>query len=106
MFECDDKEYVIQDKYYDTIVPGWSYSIHKSQGSTIPYCWLFVTDDYITRNMILCNEALYTGISRAKKNCTIYSESYGVLNSAINRREINNRATILELFINGTLTPQ
>lgn len=106
LVECDDKEYVIQDKYYDTIVPGWSYSIHKSQGSTIPYCWLFIQDDYITRNMILCNEALYTGVSRAKKECTIYTETYSVLNGSINRREINNRATILELFINGTLTPQ
>lgn len=106
LVECDNKEYVIQDRYYDTIVPGWSYSIHKSQGSTIPYCWLFISDDYITRNMILCNEALYTGVSRAKKECTIYTETYSVLNSSINRREINNRATILELFINGTLTPQ
>ena len=56
--------------------------------------------------MILCNEALYTGVSSAKKECTIYTESYSVLNGSINRREINNRATILELFINGTLTPQ
>ena len=99
----DGEELVIKDDSYDIIAPGYSYSVHKSQGSSIKHCYIYLENNYVTKNMLLVNEALYTAISRAKSTCEMYVEDYSVLSKAIRNKEINNRQTILELLIDGLI---
>lgn len=99
----DGEELVIRDESYEIIAPGYSYSIHKSQGSSIKHCYIYLENNYVTKNMLLVNEALYTAISRAKSTCEMYVEDYSVLSKAIKNKEINNRQTILELLIDGLI---
>lgn len=99
----DGEELVVKDDNYDIIAPGYSYSVHKSQGSSIKHCYIYLENNYVTKNMLLVNEALYTAISRAKSTCEMYVEDYSVLSKAIRNKEINNRQTILELLIDGLI---
>ena len=85
---------------------GYSYSIHRSQGSTIKFLYIYLENSYIVREMLLVNEALYTAISRGKVGCKLYAENYNILRKAINNREINRRQTVLELLIDGKITLQ
>ena len=99
----DDELFVIRVENYEIITPGYSYSIHKSQGSTIKYCFIYLENNYVTKNMLLVQEALYTAISRAKLYCGMYVEDYSVLSKSINNKEINNRQTVLELILDGVI---
>ena len=92
------------DEFYDILSGGYSYSIHRSQGSTIKYLYIYLSNTYVVKEMLLVNEALYTAISRGKIRCKLYVEKYIVLTKAINNREINKRQTILELLIDGKIS--
>ena len=71
---------------------GYSYSIHASQGQTIPYT--IFTVDYSAYKLLNRN-ILYTGLTRAKEKCCLIAQmsafKYGVSQS-----EVNNRMTFLE----------
>lgn len=97
--ETDGEEYIILSDYYDILSSGMCYTIHKSQGSTIKYTYIYLEDNYVNRHMLLVNEGLYTGISRGKSSVKMYAETFGVLRNAVKNRETNNRSTVLDLVI-------
>ena len=102
----NDEYYIIPSDFYEMLSGGYSYSIHRSQGSTIKFLYIYIENSYIVKEMLLVNEALYTAISRGKVGCKLYVENYNILRKAINNREINRRQTVLELLIDGKISPQ
>lgn len=99
----NNENFIILSAFYDILSGGYSYSIHRSQGSTIKYLYIYLSNTYVVKEMLLVNEALYTAVSRGKIRCKLYVEKYIVLTKAINNREINKRQTILELLIDGKI---
>ena len=102
----NNEYYIIPSDFYEMLSGGYSYSIHRSQGSTIKFLYIYLSNSYVVREMLLVNEALYTAISRGKVGCKLYAENYNILRKAINNREINRRQTVLELLIDGKITLQ
>lgn len=51
--------------------PAYVMTIHKSQGSEFEHCIMLLPQEF---NPILTNELVYTGITRAKKRLTVFSD--------------------------------
>ncbi len=75
----------------DNIELAYAISVHRSQGSTIPYI-LFAFD--FGSYMLLSKNLIYTGISRASKGCVMICEN-SALRKAVSIDHSGNRNTFL-----------
>ena len=74
---------------------AYAITIHKSQGSEYPSVITVIDDSsYIMNN----SEVLYTGITRAKKHCTLLGTN-SAIRHCISHKETNNKQTYLKEFL-------
>ena len=91
-------EEVVLDKKDEAehLLLGYSLTIHQMQGSECA-CAIVCMDNasYVMAN----NEILYTGISRAKKELTVFSQNF-TYRKAVTEREQKTKRTLLIKFLN------
>lgn len=86
---------IVEESDYNNINLGYAISCHSSQGSQ----WsrvIFAMD--MSAYMLLNVEILYTGITRASKNCSLIVESRA-LQLAMKKVEQNTKQTLLPMFL-------
>lgn len=89
----------IEGKALDSLDLGYAISVHKSQGSTLPYtiCCL----DY-SHFVMLNRQLLYTMVTRAKKKEVLIVESKA-LTKAVRTNNVVHKQTFLFHFLTGDL---
>lgn len=70
---------------------SYACTVHKSQGSEYPFVVIVLEKEF---SFMLDRSLLYTGITRAKRGVIIISEE-GALNSAIRKKSVGTRKTML-----------
>lgn len=78
---------------------GYAITTHSAQGSGYPY--LIYCVDY-THFSLLTREQIYTGITRAKKRCTLICETKA-LNRAIRTSNVKHKRTFLYSLLVGEI---
>ena len=94
-FEGIDEVIVYEKDDLDMIELAYAITVHRSQGSSIPYV-LFVFD--YSAYMLLSRQLVYTGISRASKGCVVVCENKA-LHHAVRTDHGGNRRTFLSEFL-------
>lgn len=92
-------EVKVKGSQLEQIALGYAITVHKSQGSTIPYT-IFALD--YTHYSMLTRQLVYTGLTRAKKKCTMIFET-GALFQAIKTNKIVEKDTFLYYFLTKEL---
>lgn len=92
-------EVVVRGKQLEQIALGYAITIHKSQGSTIPYTVFGL--DYSHFSM-LTRQLVYTGETRAKKKSTVIFETNALIR-AIRTNNITQKDTFLYYFLADVL---
>ena len=92
-------EVTVRGSQLEQIALGYAITVHKSQGSTIPYT-IFALD--YTHYSMLTRQLVYTGLTRAKKKCTMIFET-GALFQAIKTNKIVEKDTFLYYFLTKEL---
>lgn len=90
-FDCGDRVVLEKEQLLNTTL-GYSFSVHVSQGQTIPYT--IFTLDYGAYSLLNRN-IIYTGLTRAKYKCSLIAQR-SALKYGISQSEVNNRNTFLE----------
>ncbi len=90
-FDCGDRVVLEKEQLLNTTL-GYSFSVHVSQGQTIPYS--IFTLDYGAYSLLNRN-IIYTGLTRAKYKCSLVAQR-SALKYGISQSEVNNRNTFLE----------
>ena len=90
-FDCGDRVVLEKEQLLNTTL-GYSFSVHVSQGQTIPYT--IFTLDYGAYSLLNRN-IIYTGLTRAKYKCSLVAQR-SALKYGISQSEVNNRNTFLE----------
>ena len=79
----DKTYYIINSSLIDeNFILGYILSIHRAQGSEAKNVVLIITSNFI------CNQLLYTGITRAKEHCTIICNAYNFKSGIYNTDKI------------------
>lgn len=92
-------EVTVRGSQLEQIALGYAITVHKSQGSTIPYT-IFALD--YTHYAMLTRQLVYTGLTRAKNKCTMIFET-GALFQAIKTNKIVEKDTFLYYFLTNEL---
>lgn len=92
-------EVMVRGKQLEQIALGYAITIHKSQGSTIPYTVFGL--DYSHFSM-LTRQLVYTGETRAKKKSTVIFETNALIR-AIRTNNITQKDTFLYYFLTDVL---
>lgn len=92
-------EVTVRGSQLEQIALGYAITVHKSQGSTIPYT-IFALD--YTHYSMLTRQLVYTGLTRAKNKCTMIFET-GALFQAIKTNKIVEKDTFLYYFLTEEL---
>ena len=92
-------EVFVKGKQLQQIALGYAITIHKSQGSTIPYTIFGL--DYSHFSM-LTRQLVYTGETRAKKKSTVIFETNALIR-AIKTNNIVQKDTFLYYFLTDVL---
>ena len=92
-------EVELKGKDLDNIDLGYAITVHKAQGSTIPYM-VGCLDS--THYVMLKRQLFYTLISRAKKRGTLIVETKA-MNRAIRTNDVIQKRTFLYFFLTGEL---
>ena len=92
-------EVTVRGSQLEQIALGYAITVHKSQGSTIPYT-IFALD--YTHYAMLTRQLVYTGLTRAKNKCTMIFET-GALFQAIKTNKIVEKDTFLYYFLTKEL---
>ena len=92
-------EVTVRGSQLEQIALGYAITVHKSQGSTIPYT-IFALD--YTHYSMLTRQLVYTGLTRAKNKCTMIFET-GALFQAIKTNKIVEKDTFLYYFLTKEL---
>lgn len=79
---------------------AYASNCHKCQGSTFYNVFVYTTDSYVDRKMIVSREWLYTAYSRAKGYLGIHTNKYYNLSEGIKRKAIDEKVTLIEYFNN------
>lgn len=79
---------------------GYAITVHKMQGSEVKNVIMLI--DY-TSYIMNCRELIYTGVTRAKKQCVLLAES-GALIDAIKKTQTINKQTFLLDILQNNLT--
>ena len=88
-------EVVLYKKDIGALELAYAITIHKSQGSEYPSVITVIDDSsYIMNN----SEVLYTGITRAKKHCTLLGTN-SAIRHCITQKETKNKQTYLKEFL-------
>ncbi|WP_291626123.1 ATP-dependent RecD-like DNA helicase [Clostridium sp.] len=90
-FDCGERVILEKEQLLNTTL-GYSFSVHVSQGQTIPYT--IFTLDYGAYSLLNRN-IIYTGLTRAKYKCSLIAQR-SALKYGISQSEVNNRNTFLE----------
>ena len=90
-FDCGERVILEKEQLLNTTL-GYSFSVHVSQGQTIPYT--IFTLDYGAYSLLNRN-IIYTGLTRAKYKCSLVAQR-SALKYGISQSEVNNRNTFLE----------
>ena len=98
-----DEDVIFTEDMYDSLLKGYAYSIHKSQGSSIPCTIGYLENSYVVNSMLGSRNLLYTLVSRGKVKCKLYLESFTTLKMCINREETTDKKTITGLYINSQI---
>lgn len=91
------ESYVLEENDYKIIQLGYAISCHKSQGSGSNDIIVLLEGSYV-ENMICSNEWLYTAITRAKKQCYLYSP-FGTIINGVKKRAVNKKTTFIDLVL-------
>lgn len=86
---------VIPEGHYKNIQLGYCLTVHKAQGLGVDYVIMGL--DY-SSYMLLNRELLYTGLTRAKKECWVFAETNAFYHS-IKTSGLQKRDTFLEQFL-------
>ena len=90
-------EVVLYKKDFNALELAYAITIHKSQGSEYPSVITVIDDSsYIMNN----SEVLYTGITRAKKHCTLIGTNTAIRH-CISHKETKNKQTYLKDFLDA-----
>lgn len=88
-------EVVLYKKDFNALELAYAITIHKSQGSEYPSVITVIDDSsYIMNN----SEVLYTGVTRAKKHCTLLGTNTAIRH-CISHKETKNKQTYLKEFL-------
>ena len=95
-FETGEEVVLDKKDEAENLLLGYSLTIHQMQGSECA-CAIVCMDNasYVMAN----NEILYTGISRAKKELTVFSQNF-TYRKAVTEREQKTKKTLLIKFLN------
>lgn len=98
-FETGEEVVLDKKEEAENLLLGYSLTIHQMQGSECA-CAIVCMDNasYVMAN----NEILYTGISRAKKELTVFSQNF-TYRKAVTEREQKTKRTLLVEFLNKTI---
>lgn len=92
-------EVELTDKDLPSIDLGYAITTHKSQGSGIPYLIYGVDYSHFT---MLNREQIYTGVTRAKKKCSLIVETKAI-NRATRTSNIKHKRTFLYHMLLGEI---
>ena len=92
-------EVYIYKSHLENIALGYAITVHKSQGSTIPYTIIAIDFSHFT---MLTRQLVYTTMTRAKKKCVMIFETNALI-KAINTNKITQKDTFLYYFLTGEL---
>ena len=103
-----DKYTILTDGYVDILVEtsdldcqlAYCSNVHKLQGSGFNNVFVYTTDSYVDRKMIISREWLYTAYTRSKKMLSIHTNKYYNLMEGIERRAIDEKVTLIEYYKN------
>ena len=92
-------EVYIYKSHLENIALGYAITVHKSQGSTIPYTISAIDFSHFS---MLTRQLVYTTMTRAKKKCVMIFETNALI-KAINTNKIIQKDTFLYYFLTGEL---
>ena len=92
-------EVYIYKSHLENIALGYAITVHKSQGSTIPYTISAIDFSHFS---MLTRQLVYTTMTRAKKKCVMIFETNALI-KAINTNKITQKDTFLYYFLTGEL---
>lgn len=103
-----DKYTILTDGYVDILVEtsdldcqlAYCSNVHKLQGSGFNNVFVYTTDSYVDRKMIISREWLYTAYTRSKKMLSIHTNKYYNLMEGVERRAIDEKVTLIEYYKN------
>ena len=93
----NDEEYVIEEDNYDNIQLAYACTCHKLQGSAAEDVIIYLSGNYAEK-YLMCNEWLYTAITRSRKRCYLYG-NYNDINRGVKTRYLNKKTTFMELIL-------
>lgn len=93
----NDEEYVIEEDNYDNIQLAYACTCHKLQGSAAEDVIIYLSGNYAEK-YLMCNEWLYTAITRSRKRCYLYG-NYNDINRGVKTRNLNKKTTFMELIL-------
>ena len=93
----NDEEYVIEEDNYNNIQLAYACTCHKLQGSAAEDVIIYLSGNYAEK-YLMCNEWLYTAITRSRKRCYLYGD-YNDINRGVKTRNLNKKTTFMELIL-------
>ena len=93
----NDEEYVIEEDNYNNIQLAYACTCHKLQGSAAEDVIIYLSGNYAEK-YLMCNEWLYTAITRSRKRCYLYG-NYNDINRGVKTRNLNKKTTFMELIL-------
>lgn len=97
VINVNNEEYVIEEDNYDNIQLAYACTCHKLQGSAAEDVIIYLSGNYAEK-YLMCNEWLYTAITRSRKRCYLYG-SYNDINRGVKTRNLNKKTTFMELLL-------
>lgn len=95
--EINNNEYVIEEGEYDNIQLSYACTCHKLQGSSADDVIICMIGGY-AESYLMCNEWIYTAITRSKNSCYLYGGFENIVRS-VNVRNMNKKTTFMELLL-------
>ena len=95
-------EVVLLKEFWSNIELAYAITTHKSQGSEFPHV-IFGFD--FSSYSLLSREMVYTGITRAKKKCTLIAQT-GALRMAVSKAGVNIKQTHLQQCLYNVAHPK
>lgn len=97
VINVNDEEYIIEEDNYNNIQLAYACTCHKLQGSAAEDVIIYLSGNYAEK-YLMCNEWLYTAITRSRKRCYLYG-SYNDINRGVKTRNLNKKTTFMELLL-------
>lgn len=97
VINVNDEEYIIEEDNYNNIQLAYACTCHKLQGSAAEDVIIYLSGNYAEK-YLMCNEWLYTAITRSRKRCYLYGD-YNDINRGVKTRNLNKKTTFMELIL-------